>query len=108
MNTPEQQTIPGLPKPDRRRELRAAIDFHRKEADAARKEMQVAAMELASWMADNLQSPSRMHIDHGACHQLVDAYIEARMKFIDATKAAGDAADAYSEECRRVRFGEEA
>ena len=58
---PEQQTIPGLPKPDRRRELRAAIDFHRKEADAARKEMQVA----------------------------------------------GEAADAYSEECRRVRFGEE-
>lgn len=100
---PEQQTIPGLPKPDRRKELRNTIEFHRKEADAAKKDMKDAAIDMAELAADAIRL---MPNAPAAIKKFAEDFCKARKAFFDQTKAAGIAVDKLREEEARIAIEE--
>lgn len=100
---PEQQTIPGLPKPDRRKELRNTIEFHRKEADAAKKDMKDAAIDMAELAADAIRL---MRDAPAAVKKYAEDFCKARKAFLDQTRAAGLAVEKLTEEEARVALEE--
>lgn len=98
---PEQQTIPGLPKPDRRKEYRNLIEFHRSEAQDAKKDMKNAALDLAELAAGSL---ARMANAPEPVQKLAEQFVEARKRFFDQTEAAGLAVDKLRDEERRIEM----
>ena len=98
----KQGTLPGMPEPDRRGELRTEIDEKRKTADAAKKEMKEAAEALSEYLADHLVG-DRPAIERGTLETFVMNYRDARTKFVMATIAAGNAAKELDAEERRIR-----
>ena len=100
---PEQQTIPGLPKPDRRKELRNTIEFHRKEADAAKKDMKDAAIDMAELAADAIRL---VRDAPAAVKKYAEDFCKARKAFLDQTRAAGLAVEKLTEEEARVALEE--
>lgn len=98
----KQGTLPGMPEPDRRGELRAEIDEKRKTADAAKKEMKEAAEALSEYLADHLVG-DRPAFERGTLETFVMNYRDARTKFVMATIAAGNAAKELDAEERRIR-----
>ena len=98
---PEQQTIPGLPKPDRRKEYRNLIEFHRGEAQDAKKDMKNAALDLAELAAGSL---ARMENAPDAVRKLAKEFVEARKRFFDETEQAGRAVDKLRDEEHRIEM----
>lgn len=98
---PEQQTIPGLPKPDRCKEYRKLVEFHRKEADAAKKDMKDVALDLAELAAGSL---ARMKNAPKPVQKLAEQFVEARKRFFDQTEQAGLAVDKLRDEERRIEM----
>lgn len=92
---PQEQTIPGLPKPDRRRTIRAELEGHRKAASAAQREMREAAIELAELFADALARSAKTPED---IRTQAMAYVSARITFLEETKLAGIAVDELVDE----------
>lgn len=99
----KQGTLPGMPEPDRRGELRTQIDEKRKAADAAKKEMKEAAETLSEYLADHLVG-DRPTIERGTLETFVMNYRDARTKFVCATICAGNAAKELDAEERRIRM----
>lgn len=98
---PEQQSIPGLPKPDRRKEYRNLIEFHRGEAQDAKKDMKNAALDLAELAAGSL---ARMENAPDAVQKLAKEFVEARKRFFDETEQAGLAVDKLRDEEHRIEM----
>lgn len=98
----KQGTLPGMPEPDRRGELRTQIDEKRKAADAAKKEMKEAAETISEYLADHLVG-DRPTIKRGTLETFVTNYRDARTKFVYATICAGNAAKELDAEERRIR-----
>lgn len=99
----EQQNLPGMPPPDRRRELRAQLDLAKADARKAAREMQEAASELAELVASRwATSPDDVppEFTAAAC-----AYRNARSDNLRAEMETGLVADALAREISRVEGG---
>ena len=99
MKTTE-QTIPGLPPLDRRRELRAQLEIAKKDAKDAQKEMRAAAIELAELVAARwATSPDAVppEFTPATC-----AFRNARANNLNAEAEAGRIADELVREISRM------
>lgn len=86
MNEPTQQTIPGLPQLNRRKELEAGLKEEKDNATAAAKEMREAAAKLAELAAAPIAA---MPSTPPAIRAAACAWLAARDRNLAALAAAG-------------------